>query len=244
MMDDIDGRAVRVDRADTVEVDVLADLWVELAEDQRSYRSHLRPDENREQIQEAMARHVVTDGVRVARLDDDVVGFVGRLDEEKGIRELAEVAKQLPDGITFRFVGDGPLYDWLASELAPEIEAGEVEVTGWVDHDDVPAELNRMKLLVMPSQPTEGLPTTILESMACGTPVLASPVSGIPDVVHDQDTGFRMTSREPQQLTDEITTILSTDELDSVSRDARDFIASDFSYSAAVDRYQSLISHI
>ncbi|MFB6109665.1 MAG: glycosyltransferase, partial [Halodesulfurarchaeum sp.] len=99
---------------------------------------------------------------------EDVIGFVGRLDEEKGIRELAEVAKRLPEGVTFRFVGDGPLYGWLETELADEIEEGAVELAGWVDHDDVPAELNRMKLLVMPSQPTEGLPTTILEALACG----------------------------------------------------------------------------
>jgi ribosomal protein S18 acetylase RimI-like enzyme len=75
-MDDSDERGVRVGRADTAEVETLADLWVELADDQRSYRSHLRADENREQIREAMARHVVTDGIRVARLDDDIVGFV------------------------------------------------------------------------------------------------------------------------------------------------------------------------
>ena len=119
------------------------------------------------------ARYVRTDEFRVEtpyESRDPVVGFVGRLDEEKGVRELAEAARLLPKGITLRFVGDGDLREWLEATLASEIEAGAVEVAGWVDHEAVASELNRMRLLVLPSQPTEGLPTTILEAMACGKP--------------------------------------------------------------------------
>ncbi|ELZ34935.1 GNAT family acetyltransferase [Halogeometricum pallidum JCM 14848] len=75
-MDHTDECAVRIGRAETDSVDVLADLWVELAADQRSHRSHLRADENREQIREAMARHAVTGGLRVARDGEEIVGFV------------------------------------------------------------------------------------------------------------------------------------------------------------------------
>ena len=60
-------------------VDTLADLWVELARDQRAYGSHLLPEENRTRIRESLASHVITDGVRVARdpdADPSVVGFV------------------------------------------------------------------------------------------------------------------------------------------------------------------------
>jgi len=176
---------------------------------------------------------------------DGVVGFVGRLDEEKGIRELAEVAKRLPEGVTFRFVGDGPLYEWLASELSAEIEAGAVELAGWVDHEDVPAELNRMKLLVMPSHPTEGLPTTILESLACGTPVYATPVSGVPDVVKEDETGFLMREREVETILRDIEDILSTDvELGTVSARGRALIEDEYSISAAQARYRELLSDL
>jgi glycosyltransferase involved in cell wall biosynthesis len=171
----------------------------------------------------------------------DIVGFVGRLDEEKGIRELAEVAKGLPDGMTLRFVGDGPLYEWLERELEDEIEAGAVELTGWVDHDDVPAELNRMKLLVMPSQPTEGLPTTILESLACGTPVYATPVSGVPDVVIDGETGFLIDTKRLNEIVSSTTAILSRDDLVSISQNARRLVEDEYSYSAAMNRYKRLL---
>jgi Glycosyltransferase len=175
---------------------------------------------------------------------DEVVGFVGRLDEEKGVRELAAVAKELPERITFRFVGDGPLYEWLIEELANEIECGSVELAGWVDHDDVSIELNKMKLLVMLSQPTEGLPTTILESLACGTPVYATSVSGVPDVIKQGQTGFLMEERAAASVTDEIKEILHQKELDTVSSNGRALVQSEYSFEAAVERYQTLLSEL
>lgn len=59
----------------TDEVDELTDLWVDLANDQRRYGSRLLPGENREQIRDAIAHHVVAGGLLVARAPD-IVGFV------------------------------------------------------------------------------------------------------------------------------------------------------------------------
>jgi glycosyltransferase involved in cell wall biosynthesis len=170
-----------------------------------------------------------------------VVGYVGRLDEEKGIRELAEVAKRLPEGVSFRFVGDGPLYEWLEAELREEIAAGDAELVGWVDHENVPAELNRMKLLVMPSRPTEGLPTTILESLACGTPVYATPVSGVPDVVKAVETGLLMESTEPACIARDIKTAFESADLATMSGTGRQLILEEYSFEAAVARYEKLL---
>lgn len=65
-----------VDRPSMDEVDALTNLWVDLAASQRAYRSHIHGSENRGTIRDAMARHVITDGLRVARVDGEVVGFV------------------------------------------------------------------------------------------------------------------------------------------------------------------------
>ncbi|KOX92729.1 glycosyl transferase family 1 [Haloarcula rubripromontorii] len=193
------------------------------------------------------ARYVRTDEFRVQRAYTDrgrIVGFLGRLDEEKNIRELATVAARLPDDVTFRFIGDGDLRSWLSSELAAEIERGAVELTGWVDHDDVPDQLNDLSLLVLPSQPTEGLPTTILEALACGTPVLASPVSGVPDVVREGETGFLLDSREAAVLHETILNILERDGLDRISENGRDLIESQYSFEAACERYRSILNRL
>jgi glycosyltransferase involved in cell wall biosynthesis len=190
------------------------------------------------------ARYVDTDRFAVDTPYDErerVVGFLGRLDEEKGIRTLAEVAKRLPDDVTLRFVGDGALSGWLESELRDEIRAGRVELTGWVDHDDVPRELNDLRLLVMPSQPTEGLPTTILEAMACGTPVYATPVAGVPDVVREGETGFLMRTDDPDRLARDVVAILDEYDPGEYSRRCRTHVEATYSFEAAVERYRAIL---
>ena len=172
------------------------------------------------------------------------VGFLGRLDEEKGVRELARVAKRLPDDVTFSFIGDGDLSGWLADELEDEIAAGRVELRGWVDHDEVPAELSRLRLLVMPSQPTEGLPTTILEALACGAPVYATPVSGVPDVVREDETGFLMDSRDPDDVTAGIEGALARQDLADISMRGRSLVESEYSFEAAVERYRRILTAV
>jgi len=190
------------------------------------------------------ARYVRTDefDVRIPYGQRDRrVGFLGRLDEEKNVRELAAVAKRLPSDVTFSFIGDGDLREWLEAELADEIAAGRVEMRGWVDHDEVPAELNRLRLVVLPSEPTEGLPTSILEALACGTPVYATPVSGVPDVVRPGETGFLMESAAPADIESELLAILDREDLPEISRAGRDLIESEYSFTAAQERYRAIL---
>lgn len=201
------------------------------------------------------APHVFPSGARYVRTDEfdvdvpysdrePVVGFLGRLDEEKGIRELADVARSLPDDVTFRFIGDGDLGEWLEGELRSEIDAGTVEMAGWVDHDEVPAELNRLQLVVLPSEPTEGLPTTILEALACGTPVYATPVSGVPDVVKHGETGFYMHSRDPTEISRDLAAILDRSDLESISENGRQLIEDEYSFEAAQERYSRILASV
>jgi len=173
-----------------------------------------------------------------------VVGFLGRIDEEKGIRTLARVAQLLPEDVTFVFAGDGQLSDWLAAELADERAAGTVELAGWVDHEDVPTVLNRFQLLVMPSQPTEGLPTVILEAFACGTPVYATPVAGVPDVVREGETGFRMRALDAEVIADDVVEILGNDDLSAVGDRCRQLVEDEYSFEAAVDRYRTILDAV
>jgi len=171
---------------------------------------------------------------------DRTVGFIGRLDVEKRVPQLAEAAKQLPADAGFVFVGDGDYRETLEKTLATEIETGKVELVGWVDRKEVPEQLNRLRLLVVPSHPTEGLPTAILEAMACGTPAYATPVSGVPDVVRDGETGFLMEEIEGDRLAEKIEAILAREELPKVSANGRALIEDEYSFGAAVERYRTI----
>ena len=190
------------------------------------------------------ARYVQTDqfNVQIPFEERELrVGFVGRLAEEKNIRELARIAQQLPDEITFTFVGDGELRSWLERTLAEEIAAGSVEMRGWVPHEQVPAELNRLRLLILPSAPTEGLPTTILEAQACGTVVCATPVSGVPDVINDGETGFFLNRVQPEYTVEQLISIINKDYLTDISQKSHQLILENYNFTAAKERYRTIL---
>lgn len=209
-----------------------------------SMASELGLDRFADKLYPSGARYVDTDAFapRVPYEDREaVVGFVGRLDEEKAVRQLGRSAREFPPETTLRFVGDGGLRSVLERELGDLVDEGTVEFTGWVDHDDVPGQLTLMRLLVLPSQPTEGLPTTILEAMACGTPVLATPVSGVPDVVREGETGFHLEDRSAEEIAAMVNEILARDDLAGVSANARRLAETEYSFEAAVDRYRRIL---
>jgi ribosomal protein S18 acetylase RimI-like enzyme len=78
--------AAVIEPPEVATVDTLVDLWVALASDQRAHDSHILPAENRSLVRETLARQVVTDGLRIARSGDEVVGFVS-FDLERGAYE-------------------------------------------------------------------------------------------------------------------------------------------------------------
>lgn len=99
-----------------------------------------------------------------------------------------------------------------------------------------------MRLLVLPSQPTEGLPTTILEAFACGTPVYATPVSGVPDVVHEGETGFLIEATDPETMAAEIRQIMARDDLAEIADNARRLVEREYQFDAAVERYRAILT--
>jgi glycosyltransferase involved in cell wall biosynthesis len=209
--------------------------------------SELSLDRYEEKLYPNGARYVDTDrfSPRTPYEERDrVVGYVGRLDEEKGIRMLAEVAKQLPEDVTFVFAGDGELRGWLENELSEQLDSGSVEMVGWVDHEDVPEVLSRLRLLILSSHPTEGLPTIILESFACGTPVYATPVSGVPDVVREGETGFLMENIDSNTIQAEIEETLRREDLNQISQNTRELIQTEYSFEAAIERYRVILNEL
>ena len=79
---------MEIEPATMADADRIAELWVDLARDQRAHGSHLLAAPNRGSVREALARSIVTEGVLVARTaDDDLVGFVEFAPETGGYRQ-------------------------------------------------------------------------------------------------------------------------------------------------------------
>jgi colanic acid/amylovoran biosynthesis glycosyltransferase len=123
---------------------------------------------------------------------------VGTLHEVKGQAHLIEACRLLHvHGVelTCRLVGDGPDRRRLAGRIAEAGLDGRVVLAGARTSPEVAAELAAADVLVAPSVPTrdgrrEGLPVVIVEALSSGVPVVASDLSGIPELVEDGVTGL------------------------------------------------------
>ena len=109
--------------------------------------------------------------------------YVGRLSEEKGVRELAEAARGLPLVV----VGDGPLRHVLP------------QAVGFVPHDELGSYYERASIVVVPSR-REGYGVVAREAMAYGRPVVATNVGGLPDAIEDEVSGLLVEPLDPAAL--------------------------------------------
>jgi glycosyltransferase involved in cell wall biosynthesis len=109
--------------------------------------------------------------------------FVGNLLPVKGPTILAQAAKQLDD-VDVIFVGSGP---------------EPVKSVGAKPHAEIPLWMNASDVLCLPSL-NEGLPNVALEALACGIPVVASRVGGVPEVVRDGENGWLVPAADREAL--------------------------------------------
>ena len=166
------------------------------------------------------------------------IGFVGRLSEEKGILQFAKFLSEnlLDSGLNAVIIGDGPLKLEMDQILLDSGIQNQVVYMGRVDNRDLPQYLNEIRVVVVPSA-FEGLPNIVLESMACGCVVLATPVGGIPDLIHDGITGFLLEDQSPEAIARGIFRACTHDDCDKIAESARRMIEQNYTLSAAVERY-------
>jgi len=177
---------------------------------------------------------------------EPVIGYVGAITERKGVLEFAramgKVLNERAD-IKLFIIGEGPCYDIVKRMLRDQGVLRKTMLKGWVEYSELPRYLNQLKLLVLPSY-SEGLPNIVLEAMACGTPVLASPVGAIPDVIKDGKNGFILPSHSPEDIAKAILQIIERDDLETISQRAQKTIENGFRFKDAVKRYKCLYEKI
>jgi glycosyltransferase involved in cell wall biosynthesis len=146
---------------------------------------------------------------RTGRLE---VVCVASLEEVKGHRHLLDACRLLVDrGVELdcRLVGDGPLRAALETRIA-ELDLGRhVHLDGPKPRREVGEILGGADLAVCPSVFTaqgdrEGIPVALMEAMATGLAVVASDISGIPELVDDGETGLLVSPGDPRALADAI----------------------------------------
>lgn len=123
--------------------------------------------------------------------------FVGRLAPEKGIGTLLTAWKHLNLAYPLKIVGDGPLAKQV-SEAAKQIPS--IEWLGRRSPSEVYELMGQAVFLVFPSEWYEGLPRTVIEAFAKGTPVIASKIGSLTGLIEHGRTGFHFRPGDAQNL--------------------------------------------
>jgi len=141
--------------------------------------------------------------------------YVGRFDDRvKRVSALVRAFAALADehrAVDLLLVGDGPDGQALR-RLATDCAPGRIHFLGWISGTEALARLyNAAECLVLPSR-SEGFPTVIGEAMACGTPVLASRVGGVGELVVEGQTGWLFPPGDDDRLAAGLSLVLSHQE--------------------------------
>jgi glycosyltransferase involved in cell wall biosynthesis len=133
--------------------------------------------------------------------------YIGRLSKEKGLVTLLKAFKELPD-LPLKILGEGPLMDEL-KEFTRLHRMIHVKFEGFIDGQAKLEILKKALFLVFPSECYESFGYSIIESYACGVPVVASDIGGARELVRDGDNGFLFKVGSPEDLQEKISTMLS-----------------------------------
>ena len=177
---------------------------------------------------------------------NNIIGFIGRFSKEKGIVNFVDAIQLISKkqtNLQFLLGGGGLLFEEITKKIEKNKLKNKVILKEWLPHNELPQWLNKLRVLVVPSY-TEGFPNIVLEAMACGTPVLATPVGAIPDVIKDGETGFILEDNSPECIAKNVIRALKHPDLEKITKNARTLIEMEYTLEAAMERYRKILENI
>ncbi len=175
--------------------------------------------------------------------------FVGRPDPLKGLEVLISAAAQLedPHGVRVLVIG-GDASDQGGFGRAQQVAAaldmtGQVDYLGAVEHAQLPYYYSAADVCVIPSY-YESFGLVALESMACGTPVVAARVGGLPSTVKDGETGYLIPWHCPEPYAERLDLLLRNEPLRTALGGQARVAAQAYSWPSVADQILDLYHHV
>ena len=187
------------------------------------------------------------------QLNGEVILTVGRLIDLKGtdylIKALVKVFFEFPRAKAI-IIGSGPRKNYLQN-LARDVQLSEnIVFIDKVSQSELVKYYSLADVFILPSiinqaGETEGFGVVLLEAMACGLPVVGSDVGGISDIIQNEETGLLARQKDPQDLADKITRLLSDEVLRrKVIKNGHTLINTQFSWDVVADHFVEIYCEV
>lgn len=164
----------------------------------------------------------------------DYLLFSGRIVPEKGVAEAVQVARKTGQKLVIAglvFSADQDYFDTFVKPFLSE----DITYAGYIPREDIAPYYQNARALLMPVTWAEPFGMTMVEAMACGTPVIAFNKGAVPEVIQDGKTGFIVDSVDGMAAA--VSNLPGIDR-----RDCRQHVEAHFSLQAMVDRYEALFA--
>ena len=173
------------------------------------------------------------------------IGTVGRMVPVKNYDLFLEIAariKKKRSDVKFSILGDGPLKEQLCWKR------NDLDLMGcmnFVEPVTDPFPFYQSLDIYLNTSRHEGIPLSILEAMACGLPVIAPNVGGIPEIFDDPAEGILVDKFDPEEFTDQCLTLINDADLRlNIGKRARQNVQSSFSAEFMADSYRQLYTTV
>ncbi|HVV52149.1 MAG TPA: glycosyltransferase [Polyangia bacterium] len=185
--------------------------------------------------------------------EEATIVTVGRLDPIKGFEVLVDAVGELARQgrrVRCRIIGEGPLRGELEAQIARLGLGGAVELLGARPQAEVKAALYAATIFALPSVVApdgnrDGIPVSLMEAMAAGTPVVSTLCSGIPELVADGREGLLVPTREPAALAGALGKLLDDADLRRrLAEAARAKIEREFDAAQEARKLLELFTHV
>ena len=200
---------------------------------------NFKPIENRNQVREKYGWST----------EELIISTLGRMVHKKGFSQLIDIIPALTScQQKFRVVigGSGPLEDELKEKAARMNLSEFVSFPGRIPWDEVPKYLAASDIFVLPSQRDEagnldGLPTVLLEAMACSLPCVASDVGGVSLVIDQAKNGILVSPNSSSELIEGLQSLIEDKDLrDKFSVAARNSVVERFNWDNVGKKFETI----
>jgi len=179
----------------------------------------------------------------------NIVLYTGRLDSRKGVVDLISSAKFVCENypeVKFILTGKGPNREYIQRRISNLNLKGNVTLVGYVSREEMLRLYQSSTMYVLPSY-YEGLPTTLLEAMACGLPSIATNVDGSSEVISHGKNGLLVPPKCPKALSEGIQELLENKpKREDIGFCGREHVRNNYDWSKIADNaatiYNSIIS--
>lgn len=172
--------------------------------------------------------------------------YVGRISELKGLHILIKALEYLKESAHLVIIGppdwNANYYEKLLNLIEAENKKGrhEIKYLGALEQNEIVEWYQKASLLVLPSF-AEGFPMTILEALSCGTPVIATPVGGVPEIIKNHETGMLVPPGNPVTLAEAIDYLLENEDVRlKMIREGRKLVKAQYSLENTCKKLRSI----